>query len=61
VQNALRNAVKATHKKNYDKSRHAPAILSRLSPDGVRLASTECDRMFRVIMGLIAAEDKPSG
>ena len=55
IQAVLTRATKATQKRAYHKTRHAPDLLERIDPDLVRRRCRMCDRLFEVVDGLIRA------
>ena len=46
----LKDATKGTQKGSYHKTKHAPAILERISPDKVKKAAPNCQRLFREVL-----------
>lgn len=52
---ALEAATKATQKKRYHKTRHAPQILEALDPVKVRRRAPHCERLFATVAALIGA------
>ena len=49
VLNGLNEATRATTKRRYHKTKHAPEILARIDPGKVRSASPACERLFRFL------------
>ena len=55
IQTALTRATLPTQKRAYHKTRHAPDLLRRIDPVLVRKRCRMCDRLFKVVDGLIPA------
>lgn len=53
VLRGLVEASRDTQKGSYDKTRHAPEILSMLNPQHVRQHAPACDRLFQIIEAVI--------
>lgn len=50
----LKAATRETGKGEYHKTGHAPNLLLAISPDRVRQASPNCQRIFDVVLGRLA-------
>jgi len=53
IENALKQATRATQKGTYQKIRHASDLLQRIDPQTVRKKCPNCDRLFQVLGVLI--------
>ena len=50
VLTCLKEATKDTQKGSYHKTKHAPLILERISPDRLKQAAPNCRRMFSAVL-----------